>query len=116
MKTPRLTMTLTLETQLREPDRMGGYRTGWRDEGQLGAEMRSGAGGERFAEVGMESVVSWRISVRSAPSGDPRRPRPGQRFRMGEGSRARRFRIEAVSESDPAGRWLICVAKEEMQA
>lgn len=116
MKVPRLTVRLTLETQLREPDRMGGYRTVWRDEGQLWAEMRSGAGGEHFAEVGMESVVSWRIKVRSATAGDPRRPRPGQRFRMGEGGRTRRFRIEAVLEGDPAGRWLICIAKEEMQA
>lgn len=116
MKTPRLTWKLTLETQSRVPDRMGGYRMVWRDEGQLWAEMRSGAGGERSAEVGAQSVVSWRISVRAAPCDDPRRPRPGQRFRMGEDGRARRFHIEAVLESDRLGRWLVCVAKEEMQA
>ena len=64
---------------------------------------------ERQAEVGAESVVSWRITVRAAREGDPRRPRPEQRFRMG----ARLFRIEAVAESGSAGQWLDCIAREE---
>ena len=64
---------------------------------------------ERQAEVGAESVVAWRITLRAARLGDPRRPRPGQRFRMG----ARVFPIEAVAEADGAGLWLDCVAREE---
>ena len=72
-----------------------------------GASARFSA--ERQGEVGAESVVPWRITVRGARDADPRRPRPEQRFRMG----ARVFRIEAVAEADPAGLWLDCIAKEE---
>ena len=112
----RLTVPLVIETPIREADGMGGFRLVWRDIGRIWAEMRSGAGGERFAEVGARSVVSWRITVRAALAGDPRRPRPEQRLRMGEGPAARRFRIEAVSEVDRQGRWLTCIAKEESLA
>ncbi|RDW11680.1 phage tail protein, partial [Paracoccus thiocyanatus] len=35
---------------------------------------------------------------------------------LGEGAAARRFRIEAVAESDAGGRWLVCIAKEETGA
>lgn len=116
MKAPRLTVPLVVETPVREPDGMGGFRLAWQDVGQLWTEMRSGAGAERFAEVGAQSVVAWRITVRAAPAGDARRPRPEQRFRMGEGAAVRRFRIEAVAEADALGRWLVCVAKEESLA
>ncbi|MFC3526816.1 head-tail adaptor protein [Paracoccus mangrovi] len=112
----RLTVPLVIETPIREADGMGGFRLVWRDIGRIWAEMRSGAGGERFAEVGAQSVVTWRIFVRAAPMGDPRRPRPEQRLRMGEDPQARRFRIEAVAEDDARGRWLVCVAKEEALA
>jgi len=71
--------------------------------------MRAGSGAERQGEVGAESVVPWRITVRGARGRDPRRPRPEQRFRMGE----RVFRIEAVAEADGAGLWLVCLTREE---
>ena len=116
MNAPRLTVPLVIESPVREADGMGGYRLVWQDTGRIWAEMRSGAGAERFAEVGAQSVVNWRITVRAAPAGDARRPRPEQRFRMGEGAQARRFRIEAVAEADAVGRWLVCVAKEESLA
>lgn len=116
MKAPRLTVPLVVESPTRTPDGMGGYRLAWQDVGRIWAEMRSGAGGERFAEVGAQSVVTWRIFVRAAPAGDPRRPRPEQRLRLGEDPDARRFKIEAVAERDPEGRWLVCVAKEESLA
>ncbi|MBP6678129.1 MAG: head-tail adaptor protein [Paracoccus sp.] len=116
MKAPRLSVPLMIESPVREPDGMGGYRLIWQDSGRIWAEMRSGAGGERFAEVGAQSVVTWRITVRAALPGDPRRPRPEQRLRMGEDPDARRFRIEAVAESDPQGCWLVCIAKEESLA
>lgn len=116
MTAPRLTVPLTLESPVRAADGMGGFRLAWQDVGQIWAEMRSGAGGERFAEVGAQSVVTWRITARAAPAGDPRRPRPEQRLRLGEGPQARRFKIEAVAERDPEGRWLVCVAKEESLA
>ena len=116
MNAPRLTVPLVIESPVREADGMGGYRLVWQDTGRIWAEMRSGAGGERFAEVGARSVVSWRITVRAALADDPRRPRPEQRLRMGEDPQARRFRIEAVAEDDARGRWLVCVAKEESMA
>ena len=116
MNAPRLSVPLVIESPVREPDGMGGYRLIWQDIGRIWAEMRSGAGGERSAEVGARSVVTWRIIVRAALAGDPRRPRPEQRLRMGDGPDARRFRIEAVAESDPQGRWLTCIAKEESLA
>ena len=116
MNAPRLAVALVIESPVREPDGMGGYRLVWQDSGRIWAEMRSGAGGERLAEVGARSVVTWRITVRAAQAGDPRRPRPEQRLRMGEDPQARRFRIEAVAEDDARGRWLVCVAKEEALA
>ena len=113
---PRLTVPLIIESPVREPDGMGGFRLAWQDIGQIWAEMRSGAGGERLAEVGAQSVVNWRITVRAALAGDPRRPRPEQRLRLGAGPAERRFRIEAVAESDRSGRYLVCIAKEESLA
>ncbi len=109
---PRLNVRLTLERSEREVDGMGGYRLVWRQLGVLWAEMKPGSGRERFAEVGPESVVGWRITVRGAAAGDPRRPAAGQRLKLG----ARTFHIEAVAESDAAGLWLVCFAREEEQA
>ena len=116
MRAPRLTVPLVIESPVRVPDGMGGFALSWQPVGQVWAEMRSGAGGEQLAEVGARSVVTWRITVRAALPGDPRRPRPEQRLRMGEDPDARRFRIEAVAESDPQGCWLVCIAKEESLA
>lgn len=109
---PRLNVRLTLERSGREGDGMGGYRLVWREVGVVWAEMKNGSGRERFGEVGPESVVGWRITVRGARAGDPRRPAAGQRLKLG----ARSFHIEAVAERDPAGRWLVCFAKEEEPA
>ena len=109
MSAPRLAVPLVLESPERVADGMGGYRMVWRPRGVLYAAMRAGTGAERQAEVGAESDVSWRITVRAAREGDPRRPRPEQRLRMG----ARLFRIEAVAESGSAGQWLDCIAREE---
>ncbi|UXU74975.1 MULTISPECIES: head-tail adaptor protein [unclassified Paracoccus (in: a-proteobacteria)] len=114
MRAPRLRVPLMLEAAQRAPDGMGGYAMVWRALARHWAELHAGTAGERADEVGAQSVVAWRITVRAAPPGDPRRPRPGQRFRTGSDSRARCFRIEAVAEADPAGRWLLCLAKEEM--
>ncbi|WCR09410.1 head-tail adaptor protein [Paracoccus stylophorae] len=109
MTAPRLNVPLGLETPERQGDGMGGHRIGWRQLGTIWAEMDAGSGRERLAQVGPESVVSWRITVRGAPAGDPRRPQAGQRLRLQD----RLFRIEAVAERDLAGRWLVCFAKEE---
>lgn len=112
MSVPKLNVRLELEAPVREGDGMGGYRIVWRRLGLLWAEMKSAAGRERGAEVGPESVVSWRICVRGAKAGDPRRPAAGQRLRMGQ----RLFVVEAVAERDGGGLWLTCFAREEEQA
>lgn len=109
MSAPRATIPLVLERPERVGDGMGGYRIEWRALGILYAQMRAGSGAERQGEVGAESVVPWRITVRAARLGDPRRPSAGQRFRMG----GRVFRIEAVAEADRAGLWLECRTREE---
>lgn len=112
MSVSKLNVRLDLEGSDRQGDGMGGYRTVWQRIGTLWAEMKAGAGQERGAEVGPESVVSWRITVRGAKAGDPRRPAAGQRLRMGQ----RLFVIEAVAERDAGGQWLTCFAREEDQA
>lgn len=109
MSAPRLTVPLVLESPERVPDGLGGYRMVWQRKGVLYARLRAGAGAERQGEAGAASIVTWRITVRGAPDGDPRRPRPEQRFRMG----ARVFRIDAVAEAGDAGLWLDCFAREE---
>lgn len=112
MTAPRLNVALLLEDSQRLSDGMGGHRLVWHALGQVWAAMDARSGRERAAGVGLVSVVQWRITLRAAPAGDPRRPRPGQRFRMGQ----RFFRIEAVAEADGAGRYLDCFAREEDQA
>lgn len=100
---------LLLEAPWRVPDGMGGQATQWRALGAVWGAMRASAGREARGEVGAVSTVTWAITLRAAPAGDPRRPKTGQRLRMG----ARLFRIEAVAETGPAGRWLTCHAIEE---
>ncbi|SDE67871.1 Phage head-tail joining protein [Paracoccus isoporae] len=109
MAVPRLNVPLTLETAEREPDGMGGQRLVWRALGVVYAQMLSGAGRLRGAQAGAESRLAWRIILRAAPPGDPRRPAPGQRLRSG----ARLFRIDAVAEDGPDGRYLRINAVEE---
>lgn len=110
-RVPKLNVRLALEAPERQPDGLGGHKVVWAQLGWLWAGMNAGSGRQRFAEVGPESVVRWRITVRSALAGDPRRPVAGQRFRLNQ----RLFRIDAVAEQDPAGRWLTCFAQEEDQ-
>lgn len=112
MSAPRLDVALTLETPERVADGLGGFRLIWRMEGRLWAAMHAGAGRERLAEVGPKSTTAWRITLRAAPSGDPRRPRPDQRLRLGQ----RFFRILSVAESGAGGRYLVCHAQEEGDA
>ena len=112
MTAPRLTRRLVLEAPERVPDGAGGFASGWRALGTIWAaiDMRSGreAGGQGAAL----SVVSIRITVRSAPVGAPERPLPDQRFR----EERRIYSILAVREEDPEGRYLTCEARKEIVA
>ena len=83
MNAPRLTVPVVLESAVRVDDGMGGHVVQWRPLGVLHAQMRAGGGAERAGEVGPDSVVGWRITVRGARPGDPRRPQAGQRLRLG---------------------------------
>lgn len=107
MTRPDLSRRLVLEAPERVADGAGGYRETWVARGRLWAEIvPRGAGREVESAV---ARVNHRITVRAAPEGAPSRPMPSMRFREG----ARLFRIEAVTEADPGGRYLLCFASEE---
>lgn len=110
MTPPRLNRQLALETPTRTPDGAGGYAAGWRVLGTVWAEVIARSGRESGGPGGQVSLQAYRITVPAAPVGSDRRPMPDQRFR--EGSRV--FAILAVAESDPAGRYLSCEAREEL--
>jgi SPP1 family predicted phage head-tail adaptor len=104
-----LNRRLVLEEETRAPDGAGGWTRGWTALGTHWAavEARSGREVERGEREG--SRISHRILLRAAPPGSPARPRADQRLREG----ARLFRIRAVAEADPRGRFLTCWAYEE---
>jgi len=105
---PKLARRLLLEGADRVADGAGGFAESWAALGHLWAEVLPRTGREA-ADV---ARMGYRITVRAAGRDAPSRPRPGQRFRDG----ARLFRIEAVAERDPEGRYLICYASEERGA
>ncbi|MEL7097964.1 MAG: phage head closure protein [Pseudomonadota bacterium] len=107
---PRLSHRLTLEAPTRTPDGSGGYTQSWTALGTLWAELRPRTGRERTASGAPMSVQGYKITVRGAPVGHPERPQALQRFRDG----ARVFLIEAVAERDAEGRYLTCIAAEEV--
>lgn len=98
-----------LENPDRLPDGMGGYVVQWRRLGTLWAEVKAQSGRAERGEVATQARVRWRLVVPGVRVGDPRRPHPGQRLRMG----ARLFTIEAVAEVDPMGRDLMIWASEQ---
>lgn len=110
MSGPFLNRKLVLEGQSRSADGAGGHRLTWSALGELWAEVTPGAGVERAGEFVTLASVPYKIVVRAAPEGSPRRPRPEQRFREG----TRIFRILAVTERDPRGHYLTCFAREEV--
>ncbi|WP_417721212.1 head-tail adaptor protein [Salipiger sp.] len=112
MKRPNLNRILWLETILPTPDGAGGVVETWHKLGTLWAEITPRSGREITGEAGPLAVGTFRITVRAAPSGASNRPVAGQRFRLGD----RMFSILAVSESDPAGMYLACDAREEVAA
>lgn len=112
MSAPQLSRALVLEARVESPDGSGGLAVTWAALGTLWAEIRPGAGREGGAEAVALGEVPLRIVVRGAPIGAPSRPAPGQRFREG----ARVYPILAVTEADPAARYLVCFAREEVPA
>lgn len=109
MKAPRLSRRLVLEAPTRSPDGAGGFTTAWSALGTLWADLATGAPRVADRPGGAEQRLPLRITLRGAPLGAPSRPVPGQRLREGD----RLFAIQSVTEADPEGRFLLCLAHEE---
>ena len=110
MMMPNLNRKLILEAPQRVPDDAGGFVVNWQPLGTLWAEIAPGTGRERALHQLPRSHVPLRIFVRAAPVDSPSRPVAGQRFR--EGSRI--YNIDAVTEKDQTGRYLLYHAEEEV--
>ncbi|MDP2085126.1 MAG: head-tail adaptor protein [Gemmobacter sp.] len=108
----RLNRALVLEAREDAPDGAGGLVVNWAALGTLWAAVMPGMGREGGDEGVSTGEVTCRIVVRGAPVGAPSRPVAGQRFRDG----ARVYRILAVTEADPAARYLTCFSREEVPA
>lgn len=112
MSAPRLTRRMVLEARSELPDGAGGFALSWVALGEVWAAVAPGTGREGGAEAVTLGEVAVRITLRGAPEGAASRPMAGQRLREG----GRLFRILAVTEADPAGRYLTCFAREEVPA
>lgn len=104
-KHPNLSRRMLLEAPVRVADGAGGFSESWQPLGTVWGEVVPRTG----RETGDLARMGYKIIVRAAPQGAPSRPTPLQRFRDGN----RLFTIDAVTESDPDGRFLICFATEE---
>ncbi|WP_293575243.1 head-tail adaptor protein [Phaeobacter sp.] len=109
---PRLNRRLALEDPRRTSDGAGGHVEAWQVLGEHWCEMRALSGRSTDRQGTTLSLQRFRITLRAAPVGSPQRPRPDQRFR----EEARIFRIDAVAEGDPDGRYLTCFTTEETTA
>ena len=107
---PKLNRQLVLEDAHRVPDDAGGFEIAWQALGTLWAQITPGTGREKAAHNLPRSHVPMRILVRAAPVSSPSRPQAGQRFKEG----ARIYKINAVTEKDRTGRYLLCHALEEV--
>lgn len=110
MTVPNLRRRMVLETPQRVPDGAGGFVEGWQALGEVWAQVTQMPGREVAGGLAALSQSGLRIVLRAAPVGSAMRPRPDQRLREDN----RIFTILAVSESDPAGRYLTCLTREEV--
>lgn len=109
MKPVHLNRLLTLERSVSISDGAGGFSTVWEAVGSLWAEITPGIGRAAGGEEVTLASVPYRITLRGAAVGTPRRPVPGQR--LTEAGRV--FQVLAVTERDPSGLYLTCFAREE---
>lgn len=112
MRPPVLNRRMVLESAARNSDGAGGFVESWAALGELWVELKPRSGGERDREDASVSRLDVKVTVRAAPMGSTMRPMAGQRLREGR----RLFRILAVSEPDVLGRYLTCLAREEVAA
>jgi len=107
MTTPKLSVRLTLERPLRQPDGGGGWTLGWEALGSLWADVAPSAGREIAVGDRPAQRVTHRIILRLSPD-ESARPRPDQRPRSGD----RIYAIRGVSEHE-GGRAYLTVWAEE---
>lgn len=105
-----LSRRLLLERPLAAPDGAGGFAQTWETLGSVWAEVMARSGREVDGGVMSLATAKYRITLRGAHMGAERRPTPECRFREGE----RIFAIDAVTEKDALGRYLICHVTEEV--
>ena len=110
MKNPHLNRSLTLLEPIQSSDGAGGLTTDWTTLGILWGALKPASQRETASNGMPVARVMYKITVRAAAAGSPRRPKAGQRFRSG----IRVFAIEAVTEYDGDARYLTCLAKEEV--
>ncbi len=105
-----LSRRLLLERPVSAPDGAGGFALTWETLGSVWAEVVARSG--RAADGGAISLSArkYRITLRGAPLGAERRPTADCRLREGD----RIFFIDAVTERDVLGRYLVCHATEEV--
>lgn len=110
MKAPQTDRRMALEGRVTTPDGAGGFVAGWQKRGELWAAFAPAQMGTG-QEAGQPSAAPrYRVTLRAAPVGSPRRPVAGERLVEG----ARRFDILAVSESALGAGWLTLLVEEEV--
>lgn len=108
--TPDLNRSLVLEAPAQVADGAGGFTQTWTTVGTLWGEITAGSGRDPAGVEITLASVPYRITVRGAVVGSPRRPLPQQRFRDG----TRIYHVLAVTERDPDALYLTCFAREEV--
>lgn len=110
--TVRLSRSLVLEARQTGPDGLGGLVETWVKVGTLWASVTVRTASEDFLGAVARPRLRYRIMLRSAPEGSPRRPSSDQRLRDGD----RIYDILTVTEADPNGRYLEILAEEGLAA
>lgn len=95
---------LVLEAPRDLADGAGGFTPVWEQRATVWAQIAPAAPRETTLAERADMRLPVSITVRAVPWDDPGRPRAGQQFR--EGSRI--YRIQAVSERDRRGLYLLC--------
>lgn len=112
MNPVRLRRKLVLEAPQNVANGAGGFTVAWAILGTLWGEVQPGSGRELAGVEVVMASVPYKITVRGAPVGAVRRPKPEQRLRDG----TRVFTILAVTEHDQDAQYLTCFAREEVPA
>ncbi len=112
MSAAELRTPFVLEAPVDKPDGAGGVRRAWAALGTIWGRMNAGSARETVAgEAGVSAVV-YRVRLRATPPGSASRPTARHRLRQG----ARVFRVLAVHEDDPSGKYLEARVVEEITA